>query len=53
MRERPLGVKTGDMQKRVGVSMALHLISHGSELKRLHKIRKEFYESVDMAEGKR
>ena len=49
----PLGRKSGDLQTKAGVSMALHLISRGSEVKRLLKIRKEFLESVEMAQGKR
>ena len=40
-------------QKRAGVSMALNLISRGSELKRLKKIRREFHESVEIAQRKR
>jgi hypothetical protein len=35
------------------VSMVLHLLSHGSERKRLRKIRKELLESVEMAQSKR
>lgn len=35
------------------VSMILHLLSHGSERKRLRKIRKELLESVEMAQSKR
>ena len=33
--------------------MMLHLISHGSERKRLHKLRKELLDSVEIAQRKR
>lgn len=42
-----------ETQRGTRVSMILHLLSRGSERKRLQKIRKEFLESVEMAQGKR
>ena len=47
----PLEGRSGDQG--AGLAMMLHLISHGSERKRLHKIRKEFLESVEIAQRKR
>jgi hypothetical protein len=47
----PLEGRSGDQG--TGLAMMLHLISHGSERKRLHKIRKEFLESVEIAQRKR
>ena len=35
------------------VAMALHLLSHGAERKRLRKIRKELLESMELAQSKR
>ena len=45
--------RSGEAQRGAGVNMVLHLLFRRSERKRLQKLRREFLESVEMAQGKR
>ena len=51
--DHPVERSSSDSLRGARVNMVLHLLSRSSERKRLAKIRKEFLESLEMAQGKR